>query len=68
MPCQRRTRTEVRASGSPEDVVLELARDGIDLVVLGTDLRPASDRLFLGPKVERILNNAACPVVVMNAS
>jgi nucleotide-binding universal stress UspA family protein len=45
-----------------------MAADGIDLVVLGTDLRPASDRLFLGPKVERVLNNSPCPVVVMNAS
>ncbi|HEX8430476.1 MAG TPA: cation:proton antiporter [Longimicrobium sp.] len=63
-----RTRTEVRAGVSPEAAILELAVDGIDLVVLGTDLRPASDRLFLGPRVERVLNHAACPVVVMNAS
>jgi Kef-type K+ transport system membrane component KefB/nucleotide-binding universal stress UspA family protein len=63
-----RTHTEVRTGANPEAVILELARDGIDLVVLGTDLRPASDRLFLGPRVERVLNNAACPVVVMNAS
>jgi Kef-type K+ transport system membrane component KefB len=63
-----RTQTEVRAGVSPEAVILELARDGIDLIVLGTDLRPASDRLFLGPKVEQVLNNSACPVVVMNAS
>ncbi len=63
-----RTTTEVRAGASPEGVILELARDGIDLIVLGTDLRPASDRLFLGPKVEEVLNNSACPVVVMNAS
>ncbi|MBW3628522.1 MAG: cation:proton antiporter [Gemmatimonadetes bacterium] len=63
-----RTSTEVRVGPSPESVVLELSQDGIDLIVLGTDLRPASDRLFLGPKVERVLNGAACPVVVMNAS
>ncbi|MBD0319255.1 MAG: cation:proton antiporter [Gemmatimonadetes bacterium] len=63
-----RTQTEVRTGVSPESVILEMAHDGIDLVVLGTDLRPASDRLFLGPKVERVLNNSPCPVVVMNAS
>lgn len=63
-----RTLTDVRAGVSPESVILELAADGIDLVVLGTDLRPASDRLFLGPRVERILSRSSCPVVVMNAS
>ena len=63
------THTEVRTGAAPEAVVLEMAaRDDIDMIVLGTDLRPASDRLFLGPRVERILNNAPCPVVVMNAS
>ena len=64
-----RTHTEVRTGAAPEAVVLEMAaNEDIDMIVLGTDLRPASDRLFLGPRVERILNNASCPVVVMNAS
>lgn len=64
-----RTHTQVRVGEAPEVAVLELAgQDGYDLIVLGTDLRPASDRLFLGPRVERILNNAPCPVVVVNGS
>jgi nucleotide-binding universal stress UspA family protein len=35
---------------------------------LGTGLRSGSDRLFLGPRVEHILDNASCPVVVINSS
>jgi len=59
----------VRVGRDPEQVILDLARDeGIDLIILGTDLRPGSQRLFLGPKVERILNNAPCPVVIFNTT
>lgn len=64
----------VRVSGSveigknPEDEILEMAeREAIDLIILGTDVRPASERLFLGPRIERILKNAPCPVVVLNS-
>ncbi|HEU5163143.1 MAG TPA: cation:proton antiporter, partial [Thermoanaerobaculia bacterium] len=59
---------EVRVGPSPEAAILELASERkIDLILLGTDVRPGSSRLFLGPRVERILNNAPCPVVVVNA-
>jgi len=58
----------VQIGSEPEVVILEAARQqNIDLIVLGTDVRPASDRLFLGPRVERILKNAPCPVIVLNA-
>jgi nucleotide-binding universal stress UspA family protein len=64
-----RVAAEVRVGASPEAAILELAREKkIDLILLGTDLRPGSSRLFLGPRVERILNNAPCPVLVVNAS
>ncbi len=59
---------EVRVGRDAERVILDLARkEAVDLIILGTDLRPGSQRLFLGPKVERILNHAPCPVVVFNA-
>lgn len=59
---------EVRVGRDPERVILDMAKkEGIDLIVLGTDLRPGSQRLFLGPKVERILNHAPCPVIIFNA-
>jgi nucleotide-binding universal stress UspA family protein len=51
-----------------DSVILETARrERIDLLVVGTDVRPGSDRLFLGPRVERILYGAPCPVIVINA-
>ncbi len=55
--------------GTPEEVILAIAvREGVDLIVMGTDVKPGPDRLFLGPRVERILRDAPCPVIVVNAS
>jgi Kef-type K+ transport system membrane component KefB/nucleotide-binding universal stress UspA family protein len=61
------TETEVRMGPEPEDAILETARrTQADLVILGTGVRAASSRLFLGPRVERILTSCPCPVVVLN--
>lgn len=62
-------RGEVRAGPDPESVILEVSKNqGADLILLGTDVRPGSQRLFLGPRVEWILDHAECPVLVLNAS
>jgi nucleotide-binding universal stress UspA family protein len=54
---------------SPEDAILEVAEtNGIDLIILGTGLRPNSTRLFLGPRVEYILTHSRCPVVILNSA
>jgi Kef-type K+ transport system membrane component KefB/nucleotide-binding universal stress UspA family protein len=59
----------VEVGAEPEQVILDLTdSEGIDLIVLGTDVRPGSERLFLGPRVERILDEARCPVLVVNIS
>jgi nucleotide-binding universal stress UspA family protein len=59
---------EVRPGREPEKVILTTAREWqADLIVLGTSISVGSDRLYLGPRVERILANAPCPVVVVNA-
>jgi Kef-type K+ transport system membrane component KefB/nucleotide-binding universal stress UspA family protein len=51
----------------PESVILQKAQDHqTDLIILGTAVRSGSARLFLGPRVERILANAPCPVLVFN--
>jgi nucleotide-binding universal stress UspA family protein len=64
-----RVSAEVRVGRNPDSVILDTAREReVDLIIIGTDVRPGSQRLFLGPRVERILNNAPCPVVVLNAS
>jgi len=62
-----KTKTLVRSGDDPVDVILDVARNGErDLIVIGTDIRSGSHRLFLGPTVERLLRNAPCPVIVVN--
>jgi Kef-type K+ transport system membrane component KefB len=62
-----RVRSDVRTGAVVEEIVLGAARDdAVDLIVLGTDVRAGSGRLFLGPRVERILSTAPCPVLVIN--
>lgn len=61
------TVADVRTGPNPETVILDVAsKERIDLIILGTNIRAGSDRLFLGPGVERILENAPCPVIVIN--
>lgn len=60
---------EVRFGRDPETVILNVAKKGgVGLIIIGTDVRIGSAKLFLGPRVERILTHAACPVVILNAS
>jgi Kef-type K+ transport system membrane component KefB/nucleotide-binding universal stress UspA family protein len=62
-----RTFAKVRAGQHHDDVILDTAgEDRFDLIVLGTSVRPGSDRLYLGPRVERIVYEAGCPVLVVN--
>jgi Kef-type K+ transport system membrane component KefB len=62
------TEVEVKMGPEPEEAILATARRvGADLVVLGTSVRVGSSRLFLGPRVERILSACPCPVVVLNS-
>jgi nucleotide-binding universal stress UspA family protein len=62
-----RARGEVRYGRDADAVILEMARsDGVDLIVLGTNVRAGSDRLFLGPRVERLIQQSPCPVLVYN--
>ena len=70
---QEGTDRGVRASGEvlwgtdPESVILDYAKqNGMDLILLGTDVRPGSHRLFLGPRVEWVLEHAECPVIILN--
>jgi Kef-type K+ transport system membrane component KefB len=61
-------RTEVEIGPSPETVILDYARkQSTDLIIVGSDVRPGSENLFLGPRIEYILENAPCPVAVFNA-
>lgn len=60
--------TRIRHGVKPSRIVLEEAESGrVDLIVVGTDLRPGTRRLHLGREVERIFTGAPCPVLVVNA-
>ncbi len=63
-----KTLADVKIGPAPEKVILDYAKEeNIDLIILGTDVRPASERLFLGPRVERIIKNSPCPVIILNS-
>ena len=60
--------TAVHEGARPEELILKLARDGnYDLIVIGSSLRAVSARAFFGHRVESMLKNAHCPVVVLSA-
>ena len=62
-----RTFTQVRVSESPERVILqESERESVDLLILGISVRAGSERLAVGPRVERVLAGATCPIVMLN--
>ncbi|HEX9855595.1 MAG TPA: cation:proton antiporter [Acidimicrobiia bacterium] len=58
----------VEFSPEPEVAILTVAASiGADLVVLSTAARTGTSRLFLGPRVERILAECTCAVAVLNS-
>jgi len=62
------TFSEVEVGTDTESVIIEMAKEkNFDLIVLGTDIRPGSEKLYIGPRVERVLNNAPCPVMLVNS-
>lgn len=64
-----RVRTAVHTGAAVEDVLIGAALAGsVDLILLGTDVRVGTGRLFLGPRVERILSASPCPVLVVNGA
>ena len=63
-----KTHTKVEIGLNPENVIIDVAeKSNFDLVIIGSDVRPGSDNLFLGPRVEKILLNCVRPVIVVNS-
>jgi nucleotide-binding universal stress UspA family protein len=58
--------TEVTIGGTTVDNLVNRARKDVDLIILGTGVRADSSRLFLGPKVQRLVTEATCSVIVLN--
>jgi nucleotide-binding universal stress UspA family protein len=52
--------------GSPADVIVDYARDiGMDLVVVGSTGKQATERTVLGSVSSRVAANAPCSVLVV---
>ncbi|NBV32193.1 MAG: universal stress protein, partial [Bacteroidetes bacterium] len=62
-----KTETMVAEGDTLEGVICDISeKNSIDLIVVGTSVRPGSNRLYLGRRVENILRTATCPVLVLN--
>ncbi|MFC4247269.1 cation:proton antiporter [Natribaculum luteum] len=60
--------TTVEVGDEPEATIVDLAnRDGVDLIVMGSDIRAISQRAFFGHRVERVVEDAPCPVAVISS-
>ncbi|WP_306059274.1 cation:proton antiporter domain-containing protein [Natronococcus wangiae] len=60
--------TTVEVSNQPEVTMVDLAdQDDVDLIIMGTEMRPISQRAFYGHRVEHVIQNAPCPVVVLSS-
>ncbi len=52
--------------GPPADQITEYAaKNGIDLIVMGTHGRSGFEKMWLGSVTEKVLRQASCPVLVV---
>jgi Kef-type K+ transport system membrane component KefB/nucleotide-binding universal stress UspA family protein len=62
------TTAQVEVATKPAEAIVQIAEaETTDLIILGVSVRAGSDRLYMGPLVEHILDTAPCPVMVVNA-
>jgi len=58
--------TEVVMGEAMTTSLIERAERSIDLVIVGTNARSGTHRLFLGPKVEHLVAEMPCSLIVLN--
>lgn len=59
--------TILRDETKAEHAILTTAeQNNVNLIIIGTNIHPGSSRLYLGRKVEAVLNNTQCPVLIFN--
>jgi nucleotide-binding universal stress UspA family protein len=58
--------TRIGAGVRPEEVIAgAIEQDGFDLLVMGVLYRSFEQRLYFGPKVDRLLRRVKCAVAVV---
>lgn len=61
------TATIMTQNDNVENGILEAAiANNSDLIILGTNIYPGTNRLYLGRRVEKILEESECPVLIFN--
>lgn len=66
LPAPFRGREPLVVEGSPAEQILQaIAREGIDLVVLGTHGKGAIERLLIGSTSDKLLQHAGCSVLLV---
>jgi nucleotide-binding universal stress UspA family protein len=59
--------TDVLVADHPENAIVERAERRADLVVLASSRKPVTQRAFFGHRIDYVVANAPCPVVVVGA-
>jgi nucleotide-binding universal stress UspA family protein len=57
--------TDVLVADQPEHAIVERAQRRADLVVLASSRKPVTQRAFFGHRIDYVVANTSCPVVVV---
>lgn len=58
----------LKGSSADREILRFAQSQGVDLIILGSNLRMVTGRVFFGHGVDRILNHANCPVAVITST
>ncbi|WP_230968465.1 universal stress protein [Nostoc sp. WHI] len=62
------TKTYILQGNSPEREILKFAQTNeVNLIIIGSNIRMVTGRVFFGHGVDAILSKADCPVAVITA-
>ena len=62
-------KTRVLTGRSPEREILAFVqKEQVDLIILGSNIRSITGRVFFGHRVDVLLSRASCPVAIITAN